>query len=77
MPPDRRLRSRFLVSLAKAQLQQGKYDQACDTAVQALDVTRRSNVSIATTELQDFRQELSLTGSRELVRRLDEQLHLL
>jgi transcriptional regulator with XRE-family HTH domain/tetratricopeptide (TPR) repeat protein len=75
MPGDRRIRSRFLTNLANAQLRLGDIDQACETALGSLDITKRSNIHTAADELRRFRRELDSWADTRAVKNFDDRLH--
>jgi len=64
-----------LVDLGSVYAQQGKIEEACNSATQALEIISKQNKSVNTLQrVYDFRRELEPWASTSYVRNLDEQI---
>lgn len=64
-----------LVDLSSVYVQQGKIEEACNSASQALEIISKHNKSVNTLQrIYDFRQELEPWASTSYVLSLDEQI---
>jgi len=64
-----------LVDLGSAYAQQGKIEEACTSATQALEIITKQNKSVNTLQrVHDLRLELEPWASTSYVRNLDEQI---
>lgn len=75
LQPGLKIESRLLTSLARAHLQKGDVEQACQVARDSLDVARSTETEPSLQDLLTLRDELSPWEDTSAVREFDAALH--
>jgi hypothetical protein len=75
LQPGLKIESRLLTSLARAHLQKGDVEQACQVARDSLDVARSTETEPSLQDLLSLRDELSPWEDTSAVREFDAALH--